>query len=161
MTTIKRNAGGDVSLELRFYGPPGADGALGAAFDLTGWQLAFFNSDYQVVTASTFSVDSAPNGEARLLIDAATISMGTYPFRFQLVNGSGFRVGFPSARLQLGDFTPEELDGQSPHLLLSGKNGVQVTIAPAEPDLIFGGAPGVLHNGVPVTHNNQPVVHTV
>ena len=159
MTTITHNAGGDVAVDLAFYGPPGAGGALGSPFDLTGWEFEIYNPSAQLLDKETIEYTDRAAGKVRVIFEGTSdLGQGTETFRVQLVRAAGptdngFSVGFPITRINIGDFNTADFDTEPLVQQLSGKNGIQMTIAPAEPNIIYGDAPAPAPGGVTIDSN--------
>ena len=147
MTTLIHNAGGDVAVDLNFFGPPETVGVLGAPFNLTGWEVRIYDPSAQILGKEIISYTDRVAGKVRVIFEGTSdLGSSTATFRVQIVRASGptpngFSVGFPVTRIRVGDFNTEDFDAEPPVQQLSGKSGVQMAVARAEPEIIYGYIP--------------------
>ena len=147
MTTLIHNAGGDVAVDLNFFGPPDTVGVLGAPFDLTEWEVRIYDPSPQILGKEIISYTDRAAGKVRVIFEGTSdLRSSTATFRVQIVRASGptlngFSVGFPVTRIRVGDFNIEDFGAEPPAQQLSGKSGVQMAVARAEPEIIYGYIP--------------------
>lgn len=146
MTTIKRQTGGDIGVKIRFYGPNPGNGSLGPVFPLTGWTVNVLNPSSQLKNRDELTVVDEAQGIVDLLFEATSdLPAGSHAFGMQLQRATGpttvWSVGFERTTIQVGSFKEAEFDGEPPFVQVSGKDGLQMTIEPKEPEIIFGAAP--------------------
>jgi len=153
MTTIKRNEGGDIAINVAFYGPPSQGGNLGPEFDITGWTVLIYRPTAQLLGRETVTVTNAATGKVQIVFRSeGSFGAGTEAFSLQLQR-TAWIVPFPRTQIIIGNFSAADFDGEPPYQQLSGPGGVQVTIAPAEPDIIYGDAPAPAPSGVTIDSN--------
>ena len=69
MTTIKRNEGGDIAINVAFYGPPSQGDNFGPEFDITGWTVLIYRPTAQLLGRENVTVTNAATGLTHVVVD--------------------------------------------------------------------------------------------
>ena len=140
MTVIRRNVGTDIALNVTFHGPPEPDGSLGPAFDISDWTVEIGGGSPNLLAGARVVVLDAATGSARLrFANSGDLGEGVHEFRLRLSrDADSYSAGFTATRIVIGSFNAQDFDTEPPFVQLSGKDGLQAAIAPAEAELIFG-----------------------
>jgi hypothetical protein len=158
MTTIKRNEGGDIAINVAFYGPPSQGGNLGPEFDITGWTVLIYRPTAQLLGRETVTVTNAATGKVQIVFRSeGSFGAGTEAFSLRLQRAAWIIIPFPRTQIIIGNFNAADFDGEPPYQQLSGPGGVQATIAPAEPEIIYGDAPAITIDSNAITIDSNAI----